>query len=141
MSMIVEKELSGNDTGETGGHQAGMLIPKDDAILRLFPLLGRETKNPRCVIDFVDETEKTWSFNFIYYNNRFFGGTRNEYRLTGMTGFIRAFNLKTGDFLIFEKASPRLWRISYRRKNATEPGGALKLIQSAWRIIDISADE
>jgi len=137
----VEKELSGNDTGETGGHQAGMLIPRGGEILKFFPALGRDTKNPRTVIYVVDETGKEWSFNFIYYNNKFFGGTRNEYRLTGMTEFIRSFNLKTGDVLVLEKVSDRLTRIRYRRKDRTSPGGALKLGVGGWRVVDYSEED
>jgi len=30
------KLLSANDTGETGGHQAGILVPKSDAELLAF---------------------------------------------------------------------------------------------------------
>lgn len=140
MSFAVEKELSGNDTGETGGHQAGMLIPKSGEVFRFFPVLPQDIKNPRAVIDLVDETGKIWSFNYIYYNNRFFGGTRNEYRLTGMTEFIRAFNLKTGDTIILEKASERLRRIRYRRKHQPAEGGPLKIGLAGWRVVDYSGD-
>lgn len=141
MSFAVEKELSGNDTGQTGGHQAGMLIPRSGDAFRFFPPLSPDTKNPRAVIDLVDETGKAWSFNYIYYNNKFFGGTRNEYRLTGMTEFIRAFNLKTGDVIILEKVSDRLSRIRYRRKHQPAQGGPLKLGQAGWRVIQYSAED
>jgi hypothetical protein len=141
MITAIEKQLSGNDTGETGGHQAGILIPRDKHILGFFPPLSRGDKNPRKVIDLIDETGRTWSFNFIYYNNKFFGGTRNEYRLTGMTEFIRAFNLKTGDTLIFEKHADREWLIKYRRANQTDPGGTLKLGGSGWRTLDFFEDQ
>jgi hypothetical protein len=141
MSIAVEKELSGNDTGETGGHQAGMLIPKGGEILRFFPSLPSGMKNPRAVIDLVDETGRMWSFNFIYYNNKFFGGTRNEYRLTGMTEFVRAFNLKTGDTIVLERVSERLSRIRYRRKNQPGEGGVLKLGQAGWRVVDYLTDD
>jgi len=141
MSFAVEKELSGNDTGETGGHQAGMLIPKSGDAFRFFPALPKNIKNPRTVIDLVDETGKIWSFNYIYYNNKFFGGTRNEYRLTGMTEFIRAFNLKTGDTIILEKITERLRLIRYRRKDQPLPGGPLRLGQAGWRVIDFSDDD
>jgi hypothetical protein len=137
----VEKELSGNDTGETGTHQAGMLIPKGGDILKFFPPLSRDTRNPRTVIDVVDETGREWSFNFIYYNNKFFGGTRNEFRLTGMTEYIRAFNLKTGDVLVLEKVSDRHIRIRYRRKDRTTTGGALKLGMGGWRVVDYSEED
>ena len=141
MNTAVEKELSGNDTGETGTHQAGILIPKGGDIMEFFPSLPRNVKNPRAVIDLADETGKVWSFNFIYYNNKFFGGTRNEYRLTGMTEFIRAFNLKTGDTIILERVTDRYARIRYRRKTAAAAGGVLKLGQSGWRVVDFVEDD
>lgn len=85
----ISKILSLNDTGETGGHQAGILIPKGGDILQFFPELDADEKNPRISLYFIDEANQRWKFNFIYYNNKFFGGTRNEYRLTGMTEYIR----------------------------------------------------
>src|SRR4051794_3860535 len=106
----IEKILSANDTGETGGHQAGILVPKEGGILSFFPKLDPTVKNPRSVLDVIDDDQHEWAFPFIYYNNRFFGGTRNEYRLTGMTAFFRRFNLKAGDSVILKRESDRLIR-------------------------------
>ena len=92
----ITKVLSKNDTGETGGHQAGILVPKDPNILAFFPPLDSSTKNPRVRLNFFDPQGSLWKFSFIYYNNYFFGGTRNEYRLTWMTALIRNYNLKAG---------------------------------------------
>jgi len=91
---IISKLLSQNDAGQTGGHQAGILIPKSGGILDFFPVLNINEKNPRIQIVFTDETDRKWEFNFIYYNSKLFGGTRNEYRLTGMTFYIHQNNLK-----------------------------------------------
>jgi len=132
-SYIIEKILSANDTGETGGHQAGILVPKVPDILGFFPRLDSAIKNPRAVIDIHDETGREWTFRFIYYNNRFFGGTRNEYRLTGMTAFFREFNLKAGDLVIFRRISPKHIDISYRR--ARRQRKVLKLA-ATWRVIE-----
>ena len=141
MTNSIEKQLTGNDTGETGSHQAGMLIPKEGGILGFFPRLGSTVKNPRSVIDVVDDAGKLWSFSFIYYNGRFFGGTRNEYRLTGMTGFIKQFNLKTGDIISLNRESDRLIRIRYRREHERTTGKVLKLGLSGWRILDCSSED
>lgn len=140
MKTTVEKVLSANDTGETGGHQAGLLIPKDILTLEFFPRLDPSTKNPRCVIDLRDTAGDEWTFNFIYYNNKFFGGTRNEYRLTCMTEFIRRYSLKEGDVVIFKKAMGRYYELSYRRKN--EPikenadGSKVLRLSGNWVVID-----
>ena len=92
----ISKTLSPNDVGDTGAHQAGMHIPKQEEILSFFPALDTATKNPRCIMRFVDDAGSIWKFAFIYYNNKFFGGTRNEYRLTRMTPFINEHQLRAG---------------------------------------------
>src|SRR5690348_4003828 len=99
MSDQFEKVLSKNDTGETGGHQAGVLIPKTNtALVAIFPPLDPKVKNPRAAIDFFDDGGAKWSFQYIYYNNapHDADGTRNEYRVTHMTGYFRQFGAKAG---------------------------------------------
>jgi hypothetical protein len=132
----IAKELSRNDTGETGGHQAGILIPREEFILAFFPSLDRSVKNPRYQLYFTDPFGVRWKFSYIYYNNRFFGGTRNEYRLTCMTAFLRSANLKAGDKLTLHREGTS-YRISYRRANQQEQGTRLKL-GSTWRVVPIT---
>jgi hypothetical protein len=136
----VEKKLSANDTGETGGHQAGLLIPREQKMLKFFPKLDPTLYNPRCVIDVMDDSDREWPFNYIYYNNFLHGrGTRNEYRLTGMTAFLRENLLKTGDSLIFEHSGGRKYRVRLRRKSAVEvtPDGRKVLrLSGNWMMID-----
>lgn len=117
MSKFIEisKVLSPNDTGETNSHQAGILIPKDSKILSFFPGLGCETKNPRKEMMFSDHLSRRWFFNFIYYNNRFFDGTRNEYRLTGMTRFIHSYGLKAGDEIFLARDSEGRYNIRFKK--------------------------
>jgi hypothetical protein len=133
------KVLSPTDTGENGCHQAGILIPKEDEILSFFPVLNKDTKNPRTVISFKENSGKIWKLNFIYYNNKFFGGTRNEYRLTGTTGYMKQYNLKSGDEMILTKNSAGQYLISSKRNsNAIEPqkseDNVLRL-GNKWRIV------
>jgi hypothetical protein len=132
-TVAIEKTLSPNDTGQTGGHQAGMLVPKTGSVLSFFPQLSTTVKNPRAVIDITDDAGREWRFNFIYYNNRFFGGTRDEFRLTGMTSFIRHFNLKAGDKVILHRLSPNRVLITYER--ADKRHKVLKL-SSTWKVIN-----
>ena len=68
----ISKVLSANDTGETGGHQAGICVPRGSDVLAFFPDLGNSVKNPRASMVFVDDWGQRWNFNFIYYNNRIF---------------------------------------------------------------------
>ena len=126
--IAITKVLSPNDTGETGGHQAGILVPKGGEVLGFFPDLGNEEKNPRTAMYFIDDAGKTWKLNFIYYNNKFFDpkGTRNEYRLTGMTAFFRENRLRAGDSITLAHRSDGTDKISYQR--STEP--TVKTVES-----------
>lgn len=134
-TLAIEKTLSANDTGETGGHQAGICVPKVTDVLSFFPSLNSKIKNPREVMDITDDSGRVWAFSFIYYNNRYFGGTRNEYRLTGMTAYFRGFNLKAGDKVILRRESARTIRITFRRAGKSGVGKVLKL-SSTWKVID-----
>lgn len=137
----VTKVLSANDTGKTGGHQSGILIPRDDRLLAFFPTLNDREKNPRCLLHFVDEWQERWTFAFIYYNNRFFGGTRNEYRLTRMTDFFRRRNAKTGDSLILTRDEHSGYRVSVARFDSAAASVGEKTTRlrlgTGWRVIDI----
>jgi len=95
-----EKLLSANDTGGNGTHQAGILIPKSETgLLELFPKLDPTTYNPSAYITVKGPDEERHELRFIYYNNKLHGkGTRNEYRLTCLTDFLRRHRSKPGDF-------------------------------------------
>ena len=72
------KFLSANDTGETGGHQAGIYISKPSIpILFDTPGVKGENKEKWVSINWQNGEYKT-SSRFIYYGQ----GTRNEYRIT-----------------------------------------------------------
>ncbi|UPU35267.1 hypothetical protein M1B72_17745 [Geomonas paludis] len=138
MTHTISKVLSANDTGENGAHQAGILIPKDKTILSFFPALQKQMKNPRCSLVFTDTDGVTrWKFDFIYYNNKFYGGTRNEYRLTGMTAYIRSMKLEAGDSIELTKdENGRLHITAKRQQSAEEENGVLKL-STTWKVIRI----
>jgi hypothetical protein len=131
----IVKILSPNDVGLTRAHQAGILVPKQDDILSFFPKLDKTQKNPRYILTFYDDLEARWEFSFIYYNNKLFGGTRNEYRLTRMTKFIKSNNLKVGDELLLINEDDGSKRVSYRR-NSAQTGSKLKL-SDEWIVIRI----
>lgn len=137
-TKAITKILSKNDAGETGGHQAGMHIPKQAEILSFFPDLGCTEKNPRCVLLFTDSLGEQWSFSFIYYNNRLFGGTRNEYRLTGMTKFFQSHNLKSGDSLLLRRDGQDNYHIEYTRKTEKKHCSTERLVlNNSWKVISI----
>ena len=67
------KVLSRNDTGETGGHQSGISIPKNVASSSIFPKMSKLILNPRREVSFTDEGGKEWNLQYIYYNDKYHG--------------------------------------------------------------------
>jgi hypothetical protein len=139
MTFKIIKKLSRNDIGDTGGHQAGILVPKENHILEFFPKLDSSQKNPRTTIIVREKSDNTrWEFNYIYYNNKFFDGTRNEYRLTCMTKFFRSIGAKFEDELIFEKDENASFIIDLKRKNeVAETDSGVLVLKGGWKIINI----
>lgn len=139
MSMIeqqIVKTLSANDTGETGAHQAGILVPKESGLLSFFPKLDASQYNPRVHLNFLDDGGKFWEFAFIYYNNALFDGTRNEYRLTRMTKYIRQAGLVVGDELILSRDGDRYW-VSFSRKRKAERTSGVLQLGTNWRVVQL----
>lgn len=81
------KRLSANDTLANRSHQAGPYFPKDLLFKVLTGLHDRDVQNPRVQIPaFVDSGTEIQNVTAIWYNNRLFGGTRDETRVTGWGG-------------------------------------------------------
>lgn len=105
MNLKVYKVLSKNDTGETHSHQSGITIPKVVAKSGIFPELSTEILNHRKDITFFDEDGVAWNFQYIYYNDIFFGKPKekghNEFRLTCVRNYIKKYNIKSGNQIWF----------------------------------------
>ena len=71
------KFLSANDTGETGGHQDGIYIPKNSAPL-IFDKPGIKGQNKEFLNEIIWQNDFKTPACFKYYGQ----GTRNEYRIT-----------------------------------------------------------
>lgn len=100
MIKSVQKRLSDNDVGATNSHQAGFLIPKEFVKNGLFEELPNESLNPRLRLKLIDLKDGSEIYcSYIFYNNRNFGGTRFEYRLTGLTRWIKNQGLRAGDVI------------------------------------------
>lgn len=81
------KRLSANDTHQTKSHQAGTYVPKAFALDALPALDDMSTLNPRVSLEaFVDSHSDARTVTPIWYNNKLFGKTRNETRVTGWGG-------------------------------------------------------
>lgn len=109
---IYIKRLSANDTGQTGSHQAGPLLAKKEAEA-LFPqLAGSQGRNPdtHIPVQISSHSFPELVIRAVYYNNKRFGGTRDEYRLTrwnqGVSGSPLLEPDNTGAIAIFAFYAP-----------------------------------
>lgn len=135
------KTLSANDIGKTGTHQAGILVPKSEQeLLAFFPSLDAGVKNPDAWIHCTDEQGEQRKFRFVYYNNKLHDrdGTRNEYRLTYMTKYLKGISAEEGDALEFSRANGAggySIRLVRKPAVAAEPGdGPTRIkITAGWR--------
>lgn len=142
-TKIFRKTLSANDVGATGGHQAGILIPKGETeLLEILPQLNPQIKNPDAWISCVDQDNDTHTFRFVYYNNKLHepNGTRNEYRITHMTGWLRNQGAKTEDaFEICGANNDDTYqiRIVSHNENApsADPNQPVRIRLKGWRRI------
>ena len=102
MIATVYKTLTKNDLGLTGSHQAGICVPFKIVHEGFFPKLDVLQYNPRTEIPICFQGVML-KFNYIYYNSKLLKkGTRNEYRLTGMSRFFFNNGCKEGDILVFK---------------------------------------
>lgn len=134
-SQTISKILTPNDIGETGGHQAGMCIPKEKDILDFFPRLDSHIKNPRETIVLKTEDGKYMNLSFIYYNGKFFGGTRNEYRLTGMTKYFRENALSSGDIIFLSKDEAGNYSLAF--KKSAKQLDSIVITSTKWKSIKL----
>jgi hypothetical protein len=134
-----QKILSPNDTGESGSHQAGIAIPKRPReLVEFLPKLDPSEKNPDVWIDFLDEENNVWKMRYIYYNNRLHDpkGTRNEYRLTHVSEFLKSHHGRAGDVLIIYKDnSSSFYRIALEKNNFNELSKESRIVVrlQGWR--------
>ncbi len=99
--IAFSKFIKPNDTGSTGGHQAGFHLHKSSWPL-FFETEGQKGSNKDhfATIKWQDDFETT--SRFIYYGK----GTRNEYRLTRFgRGFPYLTDDNVGDLLVITKKS------------------------------------
>lgn len=127
----IGKILSPNDVGETGAHQVGIYISKDPRVLGFFPALDPSGVDPSVMLNFIWAHNGTqYSFRFVYYNGKLTGrSTRDEYRLTQMTDFMRDSGMRSGDMLVLYRDGNN-WYIS----NQPPTGGAIPHDQN-WVVV------
>ncbi len=100
------KFLSANDTGATGGHQAGIYIQKP-AVKILFDEKFTRGLNHDRWVEITWHDGKVTKNRFIYYGS----GTRNEYRITQFgRGFEYLSEEHTGDLFVLCKLDSDSYR-------------------------------
>lgn len=137
----LSKVLTKNDTGETHSHQSGITIPKGVADSGIFPEMPIDKLNPREEITFYDEHKVGWTFQYIYYNDVFFGKPKekahNEHRLTCTRKYMQDNGIKSGDTIWFSIDEKGVRHIGFV-KQAEEGKIITKIvIGSGWRYIKI----
>jgi hypothetical protein len=132
MTITAVKVLSDNDLGLTKSHQAGFLIPKSLIEIGLFSRLTDAELNPRQRLKFCNMSDDyEFYVNYIFYNNKFFGGTRHEYRLTGLSKFIREYGLRPGDEILLTRFSESAYGITIQKK----PRANNQLDSNSWTTV------
>lgn len=136
--ITFSKTLSANDTGRTGGHQGGILVPKGNPdLLAFFPRLDPDLENPEAWITGTDANGETLKLRYIWYNRKRHGtGTRDEYRITWLTTWLKAAGAAPGDALVFRGvAGSGHYRIHVEPAECPDggaaPSGVIRL--SGWR--------
>jgi hypothetical protein len=124
-SVKYRKILTANDIGITNSHQAGICIPKSGATpMHILPYLDPKIKNPFAWISCIDEESQLWKLKYIYYNSKLHKldssvngreyGTRNEYRITFLSKYLKNKNAQIGDSFEINKKND-IYEISLRR--------------------------
>lgn len=136
------KALSANDVGTTGGHMGGVLVPKADGeLLAFLPPLDGSALNPSAWIDCKTPDGSPLRLRFVYYNNRLHtpSGTRNEYRITYLTKFLRDAGANDGDlFEIAKEDGSSIYRIRVISRGGVQPqaddDGPIRIkLSTGWR--------
>lgn len=132
MTTSFEKILSANDIGITGAHMGGIVIPrKKTGLIDLFPKLDPSVYNPSIFLDFKGPDGATHKLRFVYYNNKLHQkGTRNEYRLTYLTDFLRSWNADTGDAFRITRHETGQLDMEVIKKPTAKSSSVIKL--SGW---------
>jgi len=111
MSSIATKKLTANDIGDTGAHQNGITITKTGSMIGFFPPLSSKELNPRVTLNAIDfHTNEMFEMEYIYYNSKTLGlGTRDEYRLTKISRFLKRHSAVVGDILHIQREGELFW--------------------------------
>ena len=91
-----------------------------------------------------DEEGVAWNFQYIYYNDIFFGKPRekghNEFRLTCVREYIKKYNIKSGNQIWFSIDDNGVRHIGYideiKESNINENGVRVIKLSPGWHCIE-----
>jgi hypothetical protein len=132
--LFLRKTLTANDVGATGSHQAGFHVPK--SMIAFFPPLDEALSNPDMWLEIIEGPFAS-RWRYVYYNSALNGsGTRDEFRLTHTSAFLRSAGAVRGDQLELSRLGPATYAARIVRSARDE--GALVLNSSGpWRLVRI----
>lgn len=107
------KKLGHQELGSisTGGDRPSrgryIYISKDSRVLTLFPPLSKSVRNDSSLLPIIPlylrQTQKVYC-NYIYHNDRYHGGTRNEYRIYSNNSLeMNALLFEPDDIIVMKK--------------------------------------
>lgn len=103
---VIEKRLSRNDVGETGGHQAGFYVLKKDEWF--FDELNLTAEKDDYQINVVDDEGEPFDWNVRWYRSK------NEVHVTGCNAFYVKWNVGSGTTLRLEKIAASSYHVQLR---------------------------
>lgn len=110
--------------GVTNSHQAGIHVPK--SLTEFFPALDESALNPRVTLRLINEQDEMGACAYIHYNNKLIDeGTRDEYRITRIRGFLVDSGAQTGDVVEFSRVADSRYRIRVLSSNSIPDDGTI----------------
>lgn len=137
----VSKILTLTDVGKNNSHLSAIRIPARVVGSEVLPELSKTILNPKMDLVFYDENGKGWVFQYIYYNDKFFGKSvkqsHNEYRLSCVRDYIRAYALEEGDIIWFSIDENGIRRVGFDKKAIPQiDDDGVIFIRGGWKIYE-----
>lgn len=137
----VSKKLTLTDVGKNNSHLSAIRIPASVVGSEVLPELSKEELNPKLDLVFYDENGKGWVFQYIYYNDKYHGKpsrlSHNEYRLSRVRDYIRAYALEEEDEIWFSIDDNDIRRVGFVKKEVPqEENDGIIHIKGGWKIFE-----
>ena len=135
----VSKRLTLTDVGKNNSHLSAIRIPASVVGSDVLPELSKDVLNPKRDLLFYDENGKGWIFQYIFYNDKYHGKpsklSHNEYRLSRVREYMRAYALEENDEIWFSIDENEIRRVGFIKNTVPhkEDDGVIH-IRGGWKI-------